>query len=91
MANTAFSIMFAAIVVYVVLGNFLYLAKILPALDKPMELMPSGQLRDIDRYIELLDEQGERPWFGPILRNVRVITVIYLLGFALTLAVIAMG
>lgn len=90
MAEITFIIMFAAVVVYVVLGNYLYWAKILPALDKPMELMPRGQLRDIDRYIELLDEQGERPWFGPILRNVRMITVACLLGYALTFAVIAM-
>ena len=88
MAETTFFIMFGAIVVYVVLGNYLYWAKILPTLDKPMELMPSGQLRDVDRYLEILDEQERRPWFVPLLRNIRVISGIYLISFATTVALI---
>lgn len=85
MAETAFFLMFWAVVVYVILGNYLYFAKILPVLNEPPKFLPSGQLHDVDRYIELLDKQGERPWFGPVLRNVRAITIIYLVGFAITL------
>ena len=88
MAETAFSVMFGATVVYVVLGSYLYLAKILPALDKPAALLPSGQLRDVERYLEILEGQARRPWYGPILRHVRLITIIYLIGFAISIVLI---
>ena len=88
MAEIAFFIMFGAVVVYVVLGNYLYFAKVLPVLDEPPKLFPSGQLRDIERYLELQDERVERQWFVPILQNIRNITIIYLVGFAITLAVV---
>lgn len=91
MVEMAFFIMFGAAVVYVVLGNYLYFAKVLPALDEPPKLLPSGQVRDIDRYLESLDERVERPWFVPILQNIRTITIIYLIGFAVTIAVIFVG
>jgi hypothetical protein len=84
MAKIAFFIMFGAVVIYVVLGNYLYFAKVLPALDESPKLFPSGQLKDVKRYLELLDEQGERPWFGAILRNAMPINVIYLIGMATT-------
>jgi len=91
MAEIAFSIMFGAVVVYVVLGNYLYFAKVLPVLEEPPKLLPSGQVKDIERYLESLDERLKRQWFVPILQNIRTITIIYLIGFAITLAVIFLG
>ena len=86
MAETAFFIMFGAVVVYVLLGNYLYLAKVAPALDESPKLLPSSQLDHVDRYLELQDGQLEGQWFVPILRNIRTITMIYLVGFAVTVA-----
>ena len=60
MAEIAFSIMFGALVVYIVLGNYLYFAKVLPVLNEPPKMLPSGQIDDVDRYLELLDERRER-------------------------------
>ena len=91
MATVAFFIMFGAVIVYVVLGNYLYFTKVLPALDEPPKLLPGGQVRDIDRYLESLDERVERPWFVPVLQNIRTITIIYLIGFAVTIAATFLG
>lgn len=91
MAEIAFFIMFGAVIVYVVLGNYLYFTKVLPVLDEPPKLLPGGQVRDIDRYLESLDERVERPWFVPILQNIRTITIIYLVGFAVMIALIFVG
>ena len=88
MAEIAFSIMFGAVVVYIVLGNYLYFAKVLPVLNEPPKMLPSGQIDDVDRYLELLDERRERQWFVPILQNIRIISSVYLLGFAITVAMI---
>ena len=88
MAEIAFSIMFGAVVVYIVLGNYLYFAKVLPVLNEPPKILPSGQIDDVDRYLELLDERRERQWFVPILQNIRIISSVYLLGFAITVAMI---
>lgn len=91
MAEIVFFIMFGAVVVYVVLGNYLYFVKVLPALGEPPKFLPSGQVRDIERYLESLDERVEPHWFVPILQNIRTITIIYLVGLAITLAVIFLG
>ena len=88
MAEIVFFIIFGAVVVYVVLGNYLYFVKVLPALDESPKFLPSGQVRDIERYLESLDERVKRQWFVPILQNIRTITIIYLVGLAITLAVI---
>ena len=91
MAEIAFLIMFGAVVVYVVLGNYLYFAKVLPALNEPPKLLPSSQVRDVERYLESLDERLQRQWFVPIVQNIRTITIIYLVGLAITIAVTFLG
>ena len=91
MAEIGFFIMFGATVVYVVLGNYLYFAKVLPFLGEPPKLLPTDQVRDIERYLESLDERLERQWFVPILQNIRTISIIYLAGLTITLAVIFLG
>ena len=88
MADTAFHIMFTASIVYVLLGNYLYLAKVLPALGEPPKLLPSSQLKDVDRYLELVDGQQNEQWFVPLLRNVRAINAVYVIGFAVTVTLI---
>ena len=88
MAETAFFIMFVAVVIYIVLGNYLYFAKVVPALNEPPKLLPWSQWNDVERYLALIDERRERPWFAAILRNTLPISTIYLIGFAITFALI---
>lgn len=88
MAEIVFFIMFGAVTVYVVLGNYLYFAKVLPVLKESPKLLPSGQLNDVDRYLELLDERFAHQWFVPILQNARIIAIVYLIGLATTVAMI---
>jgi hypothetical protein len=88
MTEISFFIMFGAVVVYVGLGNYLYFAKVLPALDEPAKLLPSSQWKDVERYLKLLDERRENPWFGAILRNALTISVVYLIAFAITIVLI---
>ena len=88
MTEIVFFIMFVAVVIYIVLGNYLYFAKVAPALDEPPKLLPWSQWNDVERYLALIDERGEQPWFAAILRNTQKISIIYLIGFAITFALI---
>ena len=88
MADTAFFIMLVAAIVYVLLGNYLYFSKVLPALGESPKLLPSSQLNHVDQYFKSLDESRERQWFEPILRNARTINVMYIIGFATTVALV---
>ena len=82
MEESVFFVLFIAVVIYIVLGNYLYFAKILPTLDESPKLMPSGQFDDADRYLQILDERGERPWYVPLLRHQRKIATGYVIVFA---------
>jgi hypothetical protein len=88
MTEIAFFILFGAVVVYVGLGNYLYFAKVLPALNEPAKLLPSSQWKDVERYLKLLDERRENPWFRAILRNALSISIVYLIAFAITIVLI---
>jgi len=88
MAEMAFFIMFVAVVIYIVVGNYLYFAKVCPALDEPPKLLPWSQWSDVERYLALIDERRERPWFASILRNTLAISIIYLIGFTITIVLI---
>ena len=91
MTETATSILFGAALLYVALGNYLYFGKILPALGEEPKLSPSGQLRDVDRYVALLKGRSQRPWFLVLLRHVRGISVAYLIGFGTVLIFAVVG
>ena len=88
MADTAFFFMFGAAIAYTLLGNYLYFCKVLPALGQSPNFLPSGQLNHVDQYLQSLDESRERQWFEPILRNARTINVAYIIGFAITIALV---
>lgn len=88
MADSAFFIMFGAAAVYAILGNYLYFSKVLPAIDQPPKFLPGGQMSQVDQYLATLAERDERQWFEPLLRNARHIGVIYIIGFAITGALI---
>jgi len=86
MAEIAFFIMFVAVVIYIVLGNYLYFAKVVPALNESPKLLPWSQWKDVERYLAVVDERRERPWFATILRHTLTISTIYLIGFTITFA-----
>ena len=75
---TYFSIVWILVVTYVVVGLYVHTRKILPKLREVhghavMPLMPSKQLSQIDEYLKILDEAGERPWYYLYLRHIRKI------------------
>ncbi len=71
------------VVVYVILGNYLYWLKILPTLtrnglDGSPKFSPSGQLKQVDLFIAQLIPDVSRPWFYGLLAHVRAITAVVL-------------
>jgi len=67
------------LLIYVAIGNYLYFKKILPVIGKSPSVLPSGQFKDIRKYIDILSKKEEYPWFYSALKNIRIITLIVLL------------
>jgi hypothetical protein len=86
MEEIVFGLLLLALAVYIILGNYLYFAKILPALDEAPKFLPSAQFDDADRFLLILDERGEYPWFTPILRHQRKIVTAYVIAFVVFVA-----
>ena len=91
MEETVFGVLFFATIIYVILGNYLYFTKILPTLDEPPKFLPSAQLNDVERFLQILDKRGEDRWFAPILRHVRTIGIALLIGYAAFVALLVFG
>ena len=89
MALDFFLFVFLVIVVYIIAGNYLYFAKVLRTLDESPRMMPFGQLDQVDRYLQTLDNEQKQAWSARVLGNVRAITaivmVLVLSMFAVTL------
>ena len=58
---------------YIVLGNYIYLSKVLPRLNESASGMPSRQLKHIEKYVSVLDENNEKPWFYYLLKHSKTI------------------
>lgn len=74
--ETYFTVVFILVAGYVIFGNYLYLRRIIPTLNKSPGFLPSTQIKDIDAYLKLLVEKGERPWFLFYLENIKAITLV---------------
>jgi hypothetical protein len=74
--GTYFTVVFILVAVYVIFGNYLYLRRIIPALNKSPGFLPSTQIKDMEAYLKLLLEKGERPWFLFYLKNIKAITLV---------------
>jgi len=70
-----FNFIFILVALYVIVGNYLYFRKVVPALDTAPGLLPSTQLKHMQIYVTMLQEQGERPWFFFYLKNIKAITL----------------
>lgn len=81
MEQTVLGVFLLVTAVYIVLGNYLYFSKILPVLEEAPKFLPSAQFDDADRFLLIMDERGERPWFAPFLRHQRMIAGIYIIIF----------
>lgn len=67
------------IVAYVVFGNYLYFAKVLPVLrtaglDEGPRMLPSAHLAQFHRAAAVLRGRGEHPWFLPLVSRCDGIT-----------------
>jgi len=78
-----FKVVWWLIVVYVLLGNYVYFFHVLPALREcdpkaaPL-LTPLGQFKQIDAYVTLLAESPTKPWTFHFLRYFKIITIVML-------------
>ncbi len=88
MEEIIFGVFFLAVAAYIIVGNYLYFAKILPALDEPPKLLPSAQFDDADRFLLILNARGEYPWFAPILRHQRKIATVYVIAFVILIVLL---
>lgn len=79
------------IAAYVVVGNYLYFAKVLPVLRTAglsglPRALPSAQIKQFRQAAAVLEGRGERRWFFPLMRRFGEITCV-VLGFV-TLVVV---
>jgi hypothetical protein len=67
-----------ALLVYIGLGNFLYVGRVLPlladlGLQSHYTLHPRRRRAQIDSYLALIDRVGHRPWWATYLRHSRMV------------------
>ena len=63
-----FGITLTTLFIYCVLGNYIYLCKVMPELsDESCSGMPSVQRAQFDRYYERLKSRNESLWFMPFI------------------------
>ena len=74
-----FIFVWAIVMAYIAIGNYIYFFKILPMLGKGPSFMPFNQQKDIQEYLKILIERNEYPWFYHILNNIKLITLIIFL------------
>ena len=78
--------------VYLLLGNYIYFAKVLPTLGEhgrpaAPRFTPTAQLKQVEEYLSLLSRTADRPWFLGYLRHIRLVTLL-LLGLMLSFLII---
>jgi hypothetical protein len=74
-----FSFLGVIVLVYVLLGNYLYFCKILPAIRKAPGILPWTQVQHLEEYLDLVEGNKDRPWFYYYLQNIKTISIILLL------------
>ena len=78
---------------YVGVGNFIYFKKVLPAIQNEDEnavgsYSPSLQQVHMQRYVEILEENNETPWFYYFLKyNNFIVSIIFALVILLAITV----
>tara|TARA_Y100001933_G_C18470187_1_gene343802 strand:+ start:56 stop:352 length:297 start_codon:yes stop_codon:yes gene_type:complete len=82
-----FFVVWFLVALYVLLGNYVYFRKILPALgdetgNAAPRFLPSGQFSQVKEYLRVLEKEQERPWFYYFLKNIVAINALFLLAVA---------
>ena len=72
-------ILFSIVAVYIIFGNYLYLRKVVPALDVAPGFLPTTQFKHIELYLKLIQAKGERPWFLFFLKYIKEISLLILI------------
>ena len=87
-----------ALLVYIGLGNFLYVGRVLPlladlGLQSDYTLHPRRRRAQIDSYLALIDRVDHRPWWASYLRHSRMagIVVGLLMASAVARMLVAIG
>ena len=74
-----FIFVWVLVAIYVILGNYLYFYKVLPALDKSPSGTPWGQLRDTEDYLGIISRREEFPWFCYYLKHIKLVSLVVFL------------
>ena len=82
-----FFVVWFLVALYVLLGNYLYFSKILPALGDDTghaspKFLPSGQFGQVKAYVRMLEQKQDKPWFYYFLKNIAAISALVLLAMA---------
>jgi hypothetical protein len=80
-AVSAFILCWIFLLIYVVVGNFLYLAVVLPALrrdglDGSVKFTPSQQLKQVDLFVARHSADESRPWYLGTLSRARTLSAV---------------
>ena len=70
-----------ALLLYIGLGNFLYVGRVLPlladlGLHSGYSLHPQRRRAQIDSYLALIERVDHRPWWATYLRHSRMVGVV---------------
>jgi hypothetical protein len=68
--------LFSVVAVYVIFGNYLYLRKVVPALDVAPGFLPTTQFKHIGLYLKLIQAKVEKPWFFFFLKYIKEISIL---------------
>lgn len=82
---------FVAWMMAIVYGAFigrLYTGSVLPTLNEPMAFLPSRQLEQMRRYVELEERAGRKRWFFGLVRRAGWMALVPLV---LAVAAVAVG
>ena len=75
-----FSLVLIQIFIYIIIGNYVYISKVLPGLkfilkNNSPSMMPSVQKKHMNQYVTELDKNNLKPWYYFHLKYNAFITV----------------
>ena len=77
MLNSYLIFVIFIIIVYVIIGNYIYFTKVLPGIGTPVKLSGLKEFDHIALYLQIIEEKNEDPpWFFFYLKNMKKIAVI---------------
>ena len=71
-----FFVLIGIVTTYIIIGNYVYLTKVLPRINESASGMPSQQFKHIAKFVVMLDENNEKPWFYYLLKHSKTISAV---------------